>query len=65
MFFLWQTPYRFVAGDHILYLNRAYGMVKRVLEFLRDTADVKLVEVPVKFPFTNDGLLKQIEDVLQ
>lgn len=40
-------------------------MVKRVLEFLRDTADVKLVEVTVKFPFTNDGLLKQIEDVLQ
>lgn len=40
-------------------------MVKRVLEYLRDTAGVKLIEVPVKFPFTNESLLKQIEDVLQ
>jgi len=56
-------PWR--QGDKLIYLSETYEMVKTAAMFLHDSLGVEVVEVPVKFPMTDDTMVDLVTRALK
>lgn len=45
------------SGDKLFMLSEAYGMTKLAAKFIADSLGVQVVEVPMKFPITDNALV--------
>jgi len=57
--------YQFKSTDKIIYFNTAYGMVKKVLEYIHDTYGVELVEVKLTLDDiqSQEAIIKKVQEV--
>lgn len=56
--------YDFQKDDVILYPTTIYGSCKNTLLFLKDKLGVKLIEIPLLYPLSNDEVVKAYTDVM-
>lgn len=52
----------FQKGDKIMYLNIEYGMIKKIVEFLKDFYFIEIIECKINFPTNSFELLKSVEN---
>jgi len=55
-------PFR--NGETILHTNIAYGMVKKTVQYLKDTFSVNVVEVNIAFPPTESKIIEVVKEAL-
>lgn len=56
----------FQPGDRILQFSTGYVSVDKTTEYVCDThPDVKVVEVPVTYPISDEDLLRKVEKVVE
>lgn len=51
-------------GDKLLYLSEAYDMTKYAAQNLHDTLGVEIVEVSIKFPISDQGIVDLVAQAL-
>ncbi|CAO3563237.1 unnamed protein product [Mortierella alpina] len=57
---------QFQPGDRILQLSTGYISVDKTVQYLCDThEDVKLIEVPITFPISDQEMVDQVEEAIK